>query len=142
MWFNRQYSFSAMNAYWLDTSAQYQHKKQVDFDKANEEVREQKFCCAVCDNIITSQSDAIQVYGAHQHTKLNPDGRRFLIRCFSEAIGCALYGEATSYHTWFAGYSWRFVHCEKCNIQLGWYFQENDYFFGLIKEQLIRCDDQ
>ena len=131
-----------MDAYWFDTSGQYQRKKEPGLRETSEDIQRQNLCCAVCGNNITSSNDAIQIEGAHQHTKLNPEGRKFLIRCFSSGAGCRYNGDATTNHSWFSGYSWRFAHCSKCNIQLGWVFQGNEQFLGLIHEQLIPCDGE
>jgi len=130
-----------MDAYWFDTSGYYQSKKQAKPSKIGEDAKKQKICCAACGNIITCQTDAIEISGAHQHLKTNPQGRQFKIRCFSTATGCACYGDATDYYTWFSGYSWRFAHCSKCTIQLGWHFKGDGSFFGLIGEQLKHCND-
>lgn len=129
-----------MDTYWFDTSGQYQHKKKPGFREAGKDTEKQNLCCAVCRNMITSRDDAIQIEGAHQHTKLNPEGHKFLIRCFSLGASCRYKGDASTFNTWFGGYSWRFAHCSKCDVQLGWFFQGKEQFLGLIQEQLISCD--
>lgn len=98
------------------------------------------YCCAVCHNKIASESAAMSVEGEHAHVKTNPDGRKFLVRCFSTVSGCSRTGELTAYYSWFAGYHWQFTHCAQCGAQLGWFFKGSNSFFALIKEQLIRCD--
>ena len=134
----------ALDTYCFDSAGRFQIKQQAEtgqLDEANATFRRQKYCCAVCGYVITTQGDAVEVDGAHQHARINPDGRRFLLRCFSIAAGCGYHGDATSYHTWFTGYAWRYAHCSRCQSQLGWYFQGNGSFYGLISEQLVHCDD-
>jgi hypothetical protein len=130
-----------MIGYWFESTGHFQTKlvdqeKQQDIDD-----RAALYCCAVCHQKITSESAAISVEGEHAHVKINPDGRRFLLRCFSAVTGCRKSGEPTMYFSWFSGYRWQFVHCTQCGAQLGWFFNGKESFFALIKEQLIGCDN-
>ncbi|MDM8517965.1 cereblon family protein, partial [Desulfobacterales bacterium HSG16] len=61
------------------------------------------------------------------------------IGCFSAAFGCARSGVPTSEYTWFAGFSWCFAMCSKCQIHLGWHFlaEGDKNFYGLILNQLV-----
>lgn len=50
-------------------------------------------------------------------------------------------GEPTSYFSWFSGYLWQFALCRECGAQMGWFYDGQSKFYGLIKEQLVRCDN-
>jgi len=58
--------------------------------------------------------------------------------------GSILSGEATQEHSWVAGYSWQFSHCQGGGEHLGWYFQNqlNESFFGLVADKIIREDKE
>lgn len=128
-----------MIGYRLDSSGRSQTRHVVQ--TRQEEVADDRrlYCCAVCQQAITSESAAVAIDSEHSHLKINPDGRKFFIQCFSSAAGCRKVGELTGYFSWFAGYSWQFAHCGQCGAQLGWFFSGSDPFFGLIKEQLVSC---
>ncbi|WP_455220661.1 cereblon family protein [Kaarinaea lacus] len=126
--------------YRFDASGKFQASNVVQAKQEDIDPNKAQYCCAVCHQKITSESTAINVDGEHTHIKINPDGRKFLLRCFSSAMGCRKAGEPTAYFSWFAGYHWQFAQCAQCGAQLGWYFEGVNPFFGLIKEQLVRCD--
>jgi len=130
-----------MNTYWFDTSEKYQVKQDTQSKQQSVEENQATYCCAVCQHIITSEVSVISVEGEHTHIKFNPEGRKFLLRCFSSALGCAIAGDPTSYFSWFSGYNWQFAHCSQCGAQLGWFYEGQSRFYGLIKEQLVRCDN-
>ena len=103
-----------------------------DFEKAN------FLCCRECKYPITQEANRININERHQHVFANPHGYVFNIGCFSQAPGCINYGEATSFFSWFPGYSWQIVLCRQCTTLLGWFFQSNDaIFWGLILDRLI-----
>ena len=129
-----------MISYWFDTSRKHQI---TNLTKAKQEAADEDhtaYCCAVCQQFITSDSTAINVEGEHIHVKTNPDGRKYLLCCYSGATGCTQSGDPTSYYSWFTGYNWQYAHCRQCGVQLGWYFEGTSRFYGIIKEQLVRCD--
>ena len=95
-----------------------------------------RLLCRRCANPITSMAAQIPVSGSHQHRFSNPAGQSFHIGCFSKAPGCALQGRACSEHSWFPGYRWTVALCARCGNHLGWRFQADDGFFGLILAQL------
>jgi len=130
-----------MLEYSLDASGKFQPKRIVHSSQEDIEPNKVKYCCAVCHQMITSESTAITVEGEHTHVKINPDSRKFLLRCFSAATGCRQTGQLTAYHSWFAGFNWQFAQCVQCSTQLGWYFDGVKPFFGLITEQLITCNN-
>lgn len=94
--------------------------------------------CAACLRTVTSNRERIEVQGASEHIYTNPQGFRFHIVCFREAVGCLSLGEPTAMHTWFAGYDWCYALCAGCRAHLGWHYTGGgDHFFGLIKDRLI-----
>lgn len=95
--------------------------------------------CKRCHFHLTSSNYAIVVEGCHEHVQCNPRGNTFVFRCFSRVPGSILFGEPTQEHSWYAGYSWKFSHCQGCGEHLGWYFQnqQNESFFGLIADKII-----
>jgi hypothetical protein len=81
--------------------------------------------------------------GRHEHAFFNPAGIAFQVRCFREAPGCLVQGQATAEFSWFAGYQWQYALCGICLSHLGWLFSsgkssaENaDVFFGLIARKI------
>jgi hypothetical protein len=97
---------------------------------------DRRLFCATCRHPITHQDHAVAVGGAHEHRCTNPAGLQFRIGCFREAKGCIELGEATTEHTWFAGCAWRVALCAKCRAHLGWRFDGDDVFYGLILGRL------
>jgi hypothetical protein len=93
--------------------------------------------CRACTTRVTWEEMRIEVAGAHRHTFTNSDGETFEIGCFSTVPGCRVEGEATLEGTWFDGYSWSYAHCSNCTKQLGWYYEADGRFFGLILERLM-----
>ena len=95
-----------------------------------------RLLCRRCANPITSPAAQIPVSGSHQHSFSNPAGQYFRIGCFAKAPGCSMQGRAYSEHSWFPGYRWTVALCARCGNHLGWRFQADDRFFGLILEQM------
>lgn len=98
------------------------------------------YCCTVCAAEITSGRFITTVNGEHQHTKSNPQGHYFSIRCFTAAPGCDNRGVATEEYTWFAGYKWQVALCASCGIQLGWRFSGDGEFFALVSDSIQECE--
>ncbi|GAB4347732.1 MAG: hypothetical protein Kow006_07780 [Gammaproteobacteria bacterium] len=97
-------------------------------------------CCRFCGSPVTHETHRIARSGAHRHTFANPLKISFTIGCFATAEGCAVTGEATTAHTWFAGYAWRIAVCGKCESHLGWRFEgDRELFFALILDRLTAC---
>ncbi len=96
-----------------------------------------RLLCVVCAQPITADALRVAIEGRHRHRRTNPAGIDFEIGCFSEAPGAAAVGEATTEHTWFAGFSWRISICRGCGCHLGWRFEATgDGFHGLILDRL------
>lgn len=93
--------------------------------------------CATCGHGVTEPEARIEHGGRHEHRCENPLGLVFDIGCFATAPGCAPRGVATTQHSWFPGYAWRIVVCERCRDHLGWQFRSRGgQFFGLILSNL------
>lgn len=96
--------------------------------------------CAACRRAITNTAARIEVSGAHSHTFDNPDGDRFLIGCFSEAVGLLRMGPSSLEWTWFAGYSWQMEVCGGCRQFIGWLYRAGESrFHGLILAALVEA---
>lgn len=93
--------------------------------------------CGRCKHAVTAGRYTIEVDGAHAHTFRNPAGWSYRIGCFADAPGAAAAGPVTTEATWFAGYGWRYAHCEACGSHLGWWFVgRSDAFAGLVLARL------
>lgn len=104
-----------------------------------EQEAEEKFYCARCGRLITEGRFRIAVDGAHEHSRFNPVGLRFVVVLFKEAPGIVITGRATSEFTWFSGYTWEISVCGGCRTHLGWRYRGADrpkVFFGLIRDRL------
>ncbi len=111
---------------------------QTESDTGNKTERERLFICKFCKNIITSPKSLFEINGKYNQTFINPAGNTFTIGCFSTATGCINFGELTTEHTWFPGYSWCYSVCSLCHSHLGWFYtKENSSFYGLILIHLI-----
>ncbi|MEM7216800.1 MAG: cereblon family protein [Pseudomonadota bacterium] len=103
----------------------------------DEEATEQYVYCAQCSNVLARCDAAIEINGAHTHFCVNPHGIEFDVRCYAQALGCAIAGEPTAADSWFPGYRWRFASCASCQIHLGWLFQGAEHqFYGLINDRI------
>ncbi|MBG04002.1 MAG: hypothetical protein CMM59_07985 [Rhodospirillaceae bacterium] len=92
--------------------------------------------CAACGHLVTRTDWRIAVDGAHEHTFFNPAGILFRVLSFKEAPGVVTAGEATTEFSWFDGHAWLIAYCEGCGIHLGWRFEGERVFFGLVKPKL------
>ncbi|MGI9276003.1 MAG: cereblon family protein [Endozoicomonas sp.] len=101
-----------------------------------------KLLCRRCRNPVTSSGHSITIAGSQSHSQCNPSGRFFYFTCFSQAPGCAVFGEATAEFSWFPGYRWQYACCGKCDSHLGWFFSGYEpTFFGLLENELTeQCE--
>lgn len=98
-----------------------------------------RIVCRQCLQLITIESERIEIGGAHQHTFANPAGLLFQIGCFGSAQGCAPAGPPETRWSWFAGYRWQAVLCSSCLVHLGWrYTGAAGTFYGLILHRLLQ----
>ncbi len=66
----------------------------------------------------------------------NPHGLLFEIIRVKSAPGCVFAGPAVREFSWFPGYAWRIALCGTCGAHLGWRFEGESVFFGLIESTL------
>ena len=92
--------------------------------------------CRTCSIPITTEKQRIEKQEKHLHTFFNPAGVVYEIGCFRNAPGCLTYGPLSTEFAWFSGYSWQVVCCRSCQEHLGWKFNADDEFFGLIVKKL------
>jgi hypothetical protein len=99
--------------------------------------------CARCLRAVTTSGARIEVGGAHEHRFANPSGYRYHIGCFARASGCVPVGQASTYWTWFPGFSWQIEQCGECGEHLGWRFRSADsVFHGLILARLVEVEER
>lgn len=116
-------------------------KHDVSQDSAARQDKGKYMCCVQCRHRIAPLSSAVEINGSQVHRRRNPLGHYFVFQCYRAAPGCAVSGEPTAEYSWFAGYRWQFASCNQCQNQLGWYFSGENGFFGLIRDQLIVCEE-
>ncbi len=96
--------------------------------------------CVACGAAVARASDRIDLDGASERAFVNPGGTEYVILGFREAPGCAAFGEASSYWTWFPGYAWQVAICGVCGVHLGWSFTSAERrFYGLIRERIAEA---
>jgi hypothetical protein len=78
------------------------------------------YVCAVCGTLITNSSLILRVFGAEEHSFVNPSGVRLNFRTFVDCTNVAVHSDLFLVHSWFAGYGWRFLSCSTCYLHLGW----------------------
>ena len=102
---------------------------------------DKKLVCHVCLNLVTDESQRIDIHGKNTHLGTNPTGITYTFNCFAEACGCAVYGIPSMEHSWFHGYHWQISACQQCGEHLGWLFKGETRFFGLIQGRIVRAKD-
>jgi hypothetical protein len=95
--------------------------------------------CAWCLNRVASEKDRFNYSGKDEFTFSNPEGMRFGIITFSRTLGCQQAGVPTLEHTWFPGHTWSYGRCDRCGQHLGWYYDGQYEFVGLIKSRITRA---
>lgn len=123
---------------YFDSSSQKEKARGLSRDFRSHE-DEQHLCCAQCRQRIVPLSSAMKVHGSHFHRCRNPYGQQFDFRCYAVAPGCDVSGEPTLEHSWFSGYRWQYASCRQCQRHLGWFFNGESGFFGLIHGKLVPC---
>ena len=116
------------------TAPELQGDSAVDIDD--------EIFCAACEHSMTRHRWAVNRREAHEHTVFNPAGKLFTILCFADAPGAQVHGIPSSDFTWFPGYRWTVAACLGCGIHIGWRFEGQDIFFGLIKPRLTSYKTQ
>ncbi len=108
----------------------------VDLELDTSTQVDDKIRCRNCSYLITRGRWAIEQSGVFEHRFRNPAGWSFQVGCYAKAPGTLPLGNATSDHSWFSGYLWRFAMCGKCGTHLGWWYIGPDIFAGLIVTRL------
>jgi hypothetical protein len=106
--------------------------------KVKTELKPDDWLCIACNKKITSDKDRFEFNDQSEFQFINPDGYYFNILTFCAADGCKELGEPTMEFTWFDGHSWSFAVCRRCSNHLGWKYNGEFLFYGLIKERLIK----
>ena len=99
--------------------------------------------CVQCNHVIGDPRDIFEILGRREHAFINPIGTLHQFRSYREALGCAITGARNRGDTWFPGYTWRLAMCSNCGQHMGWFFESNDSFYGIIKNACkeVRADD-
>jgi hypothetical protein len=95
--------------------------------------------CVWCHNRVANEKDRFHYGAQDQFTFSNPDGIRFEIITFLQTLGCRQTGQPTLDHTWFTDHAWSFCLCAQCGQHLGWYYDGEHTFVGLIKTRIVRA---
>ena len=99
-----------------------------------------RILCRYCHGIITDHDQKTTHQGQFIHQRVNPAGFTYEFGCYADAPGCSTPGKAAIEHTWFPGYSWKLALCRSCGEHLGWLFEGEDSFYGLIQDRLVHED--
>lgn len=110
--------------------------EKTDIETGTDEDTDDELLCAACGRLLTRGRWRLTMNGDHEHTVFNPAGRIFTVLCFKEAPGVAAVGEPSDDFTWFKGYPWRIGVCRGCDSHVGWQYEADTVFFGLIKSKL------
>ena len=97
---------------------------------------------------VATDREAVSVAGRPvRSTHRNPAGISCQILTFSRTTNVETAGDATEEFTWFEGYAWRAAGCVRCNLHLGWRYEEvrsplvPREFYGLLVEALRGASD-
>lgn len=105
-------------------------------EKEDERSKEGYVFCAACSHVLTHVADRIEVNGSHDHSFTNPHGFTHHFGCYGDALGCAIHGPPVAADSWFPGFHWRLAICGNCQQHLGWLFEREDHFYGLILDNI------
>jgi len=106
--------------------------------KVKSELQPGDWLCIICNKKITTDKDRFEFNKQSEFQFINPDRYLFDIITFSAADGCREHGKPAMEYTWFPGHSWSFAACSRCTSHLGWKYQGEFSFYGLIKSRLIK----
>jgi hypothetical protein len=112
---------------------------------ADERAIDQPEPCLICRACALPIADPRSIFrlGEGPQIYLNPHGILHELLLVAAAQNLLLVGEATTEHTWFAGYAWRIALCARCHAHLGWRYEAAPgearspaIFFGLRRAAL------
>ena len=92
--------------------------------------------CLACSHVLAHPQDRLKVAGSHEHIFSNPHGFMHHFACYQEALGCAIEGPSVAADSWFPGYLWRLAMCAGCGQHIGWLFERNDHFYGILLDKV------
>ncbi len=101
---------------------------------------QQPLLCVSCHNPVTSAAERFAIDGRTAFHLVNPNGYQFDICVYRDALGCDPAGAPKDSNSWFEPYSWQYAQCNQCELQLGWYYtnENGDSFWGLINALLSK----
>lgn len=94
--------------------------------------------CKLCRHRLADADLMHNINGKIEHEFTNPFGIVHRFRSYNDAPGCKIQGSREAADTWFLGYTWRICTCGKCDTFLGWLFEANDSFFGLLISKITQ----
>lgn len=116
---------------------------EQEWQEALQRSRPRPLRCRACTQVVTVETQAVTVHGRHVHRRRNPAGIEFEFGCFSDAAGAVSSGEPTLEFTWFPSHAWVYASCRRCNLHLGWFFDDGESgFYALILDRLTREEPQ
>ena len=77
--------------------------------------------CKKCAQVLSQRTSSLLSEG-EEATFRNPGGYSFHVRVFSKIEGVHILGTPESEASWYPGFSWQLVVCQKCEGHLGWKF--------------------
>jgi hypothetical protein len=105
-------------------------------EKKTDATLERAVVCRECKHALSKESERIEVGGKPQHTFVNPHAYAFTIVCFKIAPGCVGFGERSTYWSWFERHAWRIALCGGCSAHVGWSFEGESSFHGLVIDRI------
>lgn len=96
--------------------------------------------CKSCNHRLADADQQHTILGGSEHEFVNPHGVVHRFRCYKDAPGCTIVGKRQAADTWFYGYTWRVSNCGQCDTFIGWLFESEDSFFGLLVDKIFRED--
>ncbi|MCX7866213.1 MAG: cereblon family protein [Limisphaera sp.] len=95
--------------------------------------------CIRCLRGVARDRDRIFREGKSEFVFRNPEGHKFHILLFADCPGGRTAGIPTTLHTWFPGYAWCYCLCRGCGLQLGWWYEGEGRFAGLIRSRIVNA---
>jgi len=104
--------------------------------KESDRPKEGYVFCLACSHVLAHAHDRLNIDGSHEHVFSNPHGITHHFGCYQEALGCAIEGAPVAADSWFPGYLWRLAMCADCGQHIGWLFEHDDHFYGLLVDKI------
>ena len=104
--------------------------------RENDRPKEGYVFCLACSHVLAHANDRLDIDGSHEHSFSNPHGFTHHFGCYQEALGCAIEGPTVAADSWFPGYLWRLAMCAECGQHIGWLFEREDHFYGLLIDKI------